>query len=191
MDFGWHGDLDILAAVTFLAEQPDVDAGRIGVVGMSMGGEEAIGAAAADPRISAVVAEGATGRTDSDKAWLSDNYGARGSLQEGIEWLRFTLTDALTSAHKPIGLADAIESTPSTEFLLIAGGAIPDERHTLGHITIPGRSNVDYRQPRRRASIAHQTRPATVAPRIAGGGIPLGPTAHRQVVPEVPSPQDF
>ena len=117
MDFGWHGDLDVRAAVTFLTEQPDVDPDRIGVVGMSMGGEEAIGAAAADPRIRGVVAEGATGRTDSDKAWLSDTYGARGSLQEGIEWLRFQLADALTSAHKPISLADAIESTPSTDFL--------------------------------------------------------------------------
>ena len=66
MDFGWFGDADTTAAVTFLTEQPDVDADRIGVVGMSMGGEEAIGAAAADPRISAVVAEGATGRTDAD-----------------------------------------------------------------------------------------------------------------------------
>ena len=62
MDFGWYGDQDTSAAVTFLRSQPDVDDGRIAAVGMSMGGEEAIGAAAADARIQAVVAEGATNR---------------------------------------------------------------------------------------------------------------------------------
>ena len=70
MDFGWNGDADITASVSFLADQPDVEPNRIGVVGLSMGGEEAIGAAAADDRISAVVAEGATGRVAADKACL-------------------------------------------------------------------------------------------------------------------------
>lgn len=60
MDFGWRGDEDVAAAVTFLRAQPDVDDERIAAVGMSMGGEEAIGAAADDTRIKAVVAEGAT-----------------------------------------------------------------------------------------------------------------------------------
>ena len=40
---------DVTAAVTYLQHQPDVDANRIGVLGLSMGGEQAIGAAAADP----------------------------------------------------------------------------------------------------------------------------------------------
>ena len=140
MDFGWYGDADTAAAVTFLAGQPDVDHDRIGVVGMSMGGEEAIGAAAADPRIRAVVAEGATGRTDGDMGWLSDAYGARGTVQQGIEWLRFALADGLTAAHKPIALAQAIATTPKTPFLLIAAGAVVDERHALSHMarTAPG-----------------------------------------------------
>ena len=51
MDFGWYGDLDIAAGTEFLASLPEIDPGRIGVVGFSMGAEEAIGAAANDPRI--------------------------------------------------------------------------------------------------------------------------------------------
>src|SRR5690606_4079731 len=58
MDWGWYGEADIAAAVTYLAGRADVDAGRIAVVGLSMGGEQAIGAAGADERIRAVVAEG-------------------------------------------------------------------------------------------------------------------------------------
>jgi pimeloyl-ACP methyl ester carboxylesterase len=60
MDFGWYGDTDIGAAVTFLAAQPDVDPDRIAVVGLSMGGEEALvdAARAAAPRPVLLIAAG-------------------------------------------------------------------------------------------------------------------------------------
>ena len=52
--------------------RPTCEPGRVAALGLSMGGEEALGAAASDPRIRAVVAEGATTRVAGDKAWLSD-----------------------------------------------------------------------------------------------------------------------
>lgn len=134
MDFGWYGDRDVMAAVDLLVARPDVDADRIAVVGMSMGGEEAVGAAAADPRIAAVVAEGATSRTARDKAWLSARYGWRGAAQEGIEWLTYELTDLLTAADPPITLRDAVAVAAPTPVLLIAGGATTDEEHAARHI---------------------------------------------------------
>ncbi len=127
MDFGWYGDADIAAAVTFLQAQPDVDDTRIAAVGMSMGGEEAIGAAAGDPRIKAVVAEGATNRNAGDKAWLSDEYGLRGALQEGVERLVYGAADLLTAASPPVTLRDAVATSAPRRVLLIAGGAMPDE----------------------------------------------------------------
>jgi hypothetical protein len=42
MDLGWYGDEDVAAAVGCVAGRADVDADRIAVVGLSMGGEEAI-----------------------------------------------------------------------------------------------------------------------------------------------------
>src|SRR5512144_663770 len=93
-----------------------------------MGGEEAIGAAAADPRIKAVVAEGATGRTSADLAWMSDVYGIRGTLTRGWHWLLGErLTDLLTAADTPISLHDAVAAAAPRPMLLIAGGAVPDE----------------------------------------------------------------
>jgi dienelactone hydrolase len=127
MDFGWYGDEDVAAAVTFLESRPDVDADRIAVLGTSMGGEEAIGAAAGDDRIKAVVAEGATNRTTGDKAWLSDAYGWRGSVQEGLEWLIYNTADLLTDADQPSTLRRAAEAAAPRPLLLIAGGAMPDE----------------------------------------------------------------
>jgi len=42
MEFGWYGNRDVDAAVTYLALRPDVDPARIGVLGESMGGEQAL-----------------------------------------------------------------------------------------------------------------------------------------------------
>jgi alpha-beta hydrolase superfamily lysophospholipase len=60
MEFGWYGDLDIAAALSYLESRPEVDPARSGAVGMSMGGEQVVGAAATDTRIHAVVGEGGT-----------------------------------------------------------------------------------------------------------------------------------
>lgn len=129
MDFGWYGDADIRSGVDFLTAQPEVDARRIGVVGLSMGGEEAIGAAAADPRIRAVVAEGAGQRTPADKQWLSDVYGPAGALQEQLDKVTYAVTDLLTAAEPPTALRRAAELAAPRPILLIAGGAVADEEH--------------------------------------------------------------
>jgi pimeloyl-ACP methyl ester carboxylesterase len=143
MDLGWYGELDISAAVSFLQRQPDVDQQRIGVVGLSMGGEEAIGAAAADQRIRAVVAEGVTGRTAADKArWLPE--GLSGTVQRGIDRLTYALTDLLTPASPPRALHRAIAVADSTPFLLITAGRLPDETRAADHLraAAPGRVQV-------------------------------------------------
>ncbi len=129
MDFGWYGDADLRAGVDFLTAQQEVDRARIGVVGLSMGAEEAIGAAAGDPRIRAVVAEGAGQRTSADKQWLSEVYGAAGTVQEQLDRITYTVTDLLTAAAPPITLRRAAELAAPRPLLLIAGGAVPDEEH--------------------------------------------------------------
>ena len=149
MDFGWFGDLDIGAGTAYLATRSDVDPERIGVVGFSMGGEEAIGAAATDPLIAAVVAEGATARTADDKAWLSDVYGWRGWLQEQVEKVQFGITDLLTEASPPAALRDAVTAAADTPFLLVAAGTMADEQHAAEFIR-SRRSGTRHRVDRRR-----------------------------------------
>lgn len=134
MDFGWHGDADIAAATGYLAGRPDVDPARIGLVGMSMGGEEAIGASAANTLVRAVVAEGATARTAADEAWLSDEFGLRGLIQEQLERLQDVVTDALTDASVPTSMRHAIETSGDTRFLLITAGDVADEGHAARYL---------------------------------------------------------
>ena len=126
MDLGWLGDEEAAAAVSFLVGEPAVEADRVGVVGLSMGGEQAIGAAAADPRIAAVVAEAATGRQVADKTWYADEHGLRGSIQVSLEWVQTRLTDLLTSASPPTPLAHGVRDS-DTAFLLVAAGDVADE----------------------------------------------------------------
>lgn len=53
--FWYDSAWDVVRAVDYLTARPDVDASRIGVVGISMGGIQAYLAAAIDSRIAAVV----------------------------------------------------------------------------------------------------------------------------------------
>lgn len=131
MDFGWYGERDAAAAVDFLVSRRDVADDRVALVGLSMGGESALGAAGTDPRVSAVVAEGATNRVAADKAFL-DAYGVRGELQQGIDRLTYAVADLLSEAPEPTPLRDSVraaqqDGTP-TPVLLIAAADVGTEQ---------------------------------------------------------------
>ena len=108
MDFGWWGGRDIAAAVSFLARQPGVGVGKIAVLGESMGGEQALAAMGADPRIGAVVAEGATGQQLADRGWRPHDI--TGILQRGMEWVQYTAAGLLSGA--PARRASPVPSAP-------------------------------------------------------------------------------
>lgn len=129
MDLGWAGDLDLSAAVDFLAARPDVRPTRIGLLGESMGGEMAIGAAGADARVGAVVAEGATNRVAADKAWLTSVYGVRGTAQRAVDHVTQTLASLASDTTPPPSLASSARAAAPRPILLVAAGEVPDEQH--------------------------------------------------------------
>lgn len=143
MDWGWFGDSDIAAAVTYLEDQVDVDSARIGVVGLSMGGEQAIGAAGVDPRIQAVVAEGVTGRSVADLHWLSEVYGWRGSVTEGVHHVQTWVADLLSPADQPPPLREAAAAAAPRAILLVVAGTRPDEQHAASDIQSAAPGNVE------------------------------------------------
>ncbi len=65
--FGWGGDKDIFAAVDYLRDRPDVDPSRIGGIGLSVGGELMLQAAARSDDLAAVVSEGAGTRSFAEE----------------------------------------------------------------------------------------------------------------------------
>jgi uncharacterized protein len=61
--WGWGGERDLAAAVSFLQSRPDVDDDRIGGLGLSVGGEMLLHEAAQNEGLRAVVSEGAGWRS--------------------------------------------------------------------------------------------------------------------------------
>jgi len=138
MDFGWYGERDVAAAIDFVQRQPGTTAGRIALVGLSMGGEEAIGAAGVDPRVRAVVAEGATNRVAVDKGYL-DHFGTRARVQRGIDAITYGVAGLLSGAPEPQPLRDAVTASQldgtRTPFLLIAAGEVETEGLAAAYIS--------------------------------------------------------
>jgi dienelactone hydrolase len=96
--FGWNGSDDLEAAVAFLRRQPDVDPARIGGLGLSVGGELLLEAAARIPALRAVVSEGAGARSLAEH--LHDPGPSR--VQRWVTpWLAQTAALAILSNQGP------------------------------------------------------------------------------------------
>jgi dienelactone hydrolase len=104
--WGWGGGKDIEAAIRYLQRRPDVQPGRIGGIGLSVGGEMMIETAAHTDALAAVVSEGA---------------GAR-SIREDVDM------DAPTT-DKVLGLPLAVVKTAA--IAVFAGQSPPEDLEAL------------------------------------------------------------
>ena len=119
-------DLDVAAAVSFLERQRDVNSHMIALLGLSMGGEQAVAAAGVDGRIGAVVAEGVSGMQTADHVWL-EQYGFLGSIQLVIDRMLYGAAGILSGADRPMALRNAIRAAAPRHVFLIAAGDAADE----------------------------------------------------------------
>ena len=155
--FGWTFDKDLEAAIEYLSRRPDVEPGRIGGYGKSVGGEMMLQVAAQDDRIAAVVSEGAGARMQSEEmedATTLDRWLYRLHYEvkyRSLEVFSNTsqpddLTDLIPRiAPRPVFLINAAhgevdDKTP--EYLAAARGPVrhwevPEGRHTDGIEVMP------------------------------------------------------
>ncbi len=87
--WGWGGTRDLDAAIRFLRTRPDVDADRIGGIGLSVGGEMMLDATAHGAGLAAVVAEGAGSRIVSEE--VSD---VPAGINRALTWITYQVRDA-------------------------------------------------------------------------------------------------
>ncbi len=115
--FGWNGEHDLRAAVDFLRTRPDVDPDRIGGLGLSVGGELLLQASARDPRLRAVVSEGAGVRSLAEHLHTP----GVGRVQRwGTNWVVQTAAVAvLSSTTPPPDLTDLVRRVGPRPVLLI------------------------------------------------------------------------
>jgi uncharacterized protein len=86
--FGWGGARDVDAAVAFLRGRADVRDGRIGGIGLSVGGEMMLESAAGNRGLRAVVSEGAGARS------LREEYDSMHGLDKLFGAAQYALRDA-------------------------------------------------------------------------------------------------
>lgn len=121
-------DEDIINATTFLGLQPEVDASRIALFGISYGGANVISAGAADPRTKAVVS--VIGFGDGDR-WLrnSRRLWEYWALRKRVEKDRERRV--LTGKSEYVDAFEILIPTPAEEQFYSGGGAIASLKSEL------------------------------------------------------------
>ena len=114
---GWESSKDLHAAIAFLQGRPDVEDGRIGGIGFSVGGEQMIEAAAENDGLRAVVSEGA-GERSRREAVLQGRTGWLAVPTIAVQDLVMTV---LTGGAAPPSLEDlSARIAPRPLFLIFA-----------------------------------------------------------------------
>lgn len=116
--FGWGGQGDIDGAVEFLAHQEDVLPGRVGALGLSVGGEVLLEHAATSDGLAAVVSEGAGSRSIRESLELTG--GLRVAELSTAPLLTGSLV-VLSERTPPPNLVDALDGLSPTPALVVAG----------------------------------------------------------------------
>jgi uncharacterized protein len=123
--FAWDdGEKDLVAAIDFLKRRPDVEPGRIGGLGLSVGGETFLQAAAHSRDVQAVVSEGASTRSVGELLSVPGSDWGPVALNTGLT----AATAVFSNSSPPTHLVDQVdEIAPRAMFLIHAPEADPDE----------------------------------------------------------------
>ena len=115
--FGWGSAKDVDAAVAFLQNRVDVKGGRIGGLGLSVGGEQMLEAAADNEGLRAVVSEGAGERSVRETLL----YGPRAFLSIPAAVAQTTALTVLAGSTPPLSLKElTARITPRSVLLIYA-----------------------------------------------------------------------
>jgi uncharacterized protein len=123
---GWSAEKDLDAAIAFLRARPDVQRGRIGGLGLSVGGEALLQTAAHNDALRAVVSEGAGGRSIRE---VRDMPRARGYWL-GIPGMAVMTAAVAVFANEapPANLRHLVaEIAPRSVLLISAGHGVDSE----------------------------------------------------------------
>jgi dienelactone hydrolase len=127
--WGWGGQRDIDAAVAFLRSRPDVDPGRIAGIGLSVGGELMLEAAAGNRGLAAVVAEGAGARSAADE--ISDVDGGLAKLGAAIAYGARDAVVVMASGRTPPARLETLLPRIAPRPVFLIGAAHGEVGHKL------------------------------------------------------------
>jgi hypothetical protein len=136
--WGWGGDRDIKAAIAFLQRRPDVERGRIGGIGLSVGGEMMLDAAADTDALAAVVSEGAGARMFTEEM-DEDLLGVEKATIAVPAWLKQASIAVFSNQLPPTNLKELVPRIAPRPLLLIAAPNAPTgEKLNRGYFAAAG-----------------------------------------------------
>ena len=113
---GWRGAEDLAGAASFLDRQPGLDRRRIAALGLSMGAEEALRAAATGVPLGAIIADGAGASTLGDNQLVSHGLAP---VFTSVTWLTIRGTELVSGEPEPAPLKQIVDAI-NVPVLLIA-----------------------------------------------------------------------
>jgi uncharacterized protein len=122
---GWGGDRDIKAAIAFLQRRPDVEPDRIGGIGLSVGGELMLEAAADTKALAAVVSEGAGARMFTEEM-DQDLSGFEKATNAVSAWVKQASIAVFSNQSPPTNLKDLVPRIAPRPMFLIAAPNSPN-----------------------------------------------------------------
>ena len=165
VSFGWGWPKDVDGALAFLRAQPDVDADRIGGLGLSTGADVLIEVAATRRALKAIVADGATAGS------FADYRNIKGlDASAPFYWTLYTTARILSGAAPGEPLEELVADVSPTPLLLIATGRdLPVEIDANRVYAAAAREPVEHWElPDVNHTAALRERPAAYERRVVG-----------------------
>ncbi len=191
---GWGGEPDLHAAIAYLQRRPDVRGGRIGGLGLSVGGELLLRTAARNSGLRAVVSEGAGLGSVAEQKHMPD------TPPEPLRWIApitmETAAGVVLSDHvPPTDLADLMPRIAPRRVLLIRGlRGNGDEALNRAYRDAGGSTTTLWEIPRAGHTGGISTAPDEYERRVVGFFdrtllSDAVPAAAAPVVPTLPAPE--
>ena len=155
----WKLDDDIDHAVDWLAARPDVDRAKIGLLGVSMGGEVALRVAARRRDVRATVAEGAMGGA-------RDAQLAGASLPVLAQLTGLTLVSTLLTGESSEADVDLVQRIAPRPLLLISSGRAIEADANRVYQRRGGATTQHWNLPNAPHGQAHKTAPSEYERRV-------------------------
>jgi dienelactone hydrolase len=166
--WGWGGGKDIEAAIAFLQRRPDVDPGRIGGIGLSVGGELMLETAAETDALKAVVSEGAGARVLSEDM-DQDMPGLQKALGAPLAVIKTASIAVFANESPPANLRDLVgKIAPRPLFLIAAPNSPHGENLNTGYFAAANEPKTLWEIPESRHVGGLAARPAEYERRVVG-----------------------
>jgi uncharacterized protein len=166
--WGWGGEADVKAAIAYLQRRPDVDADRIGGIGLSVGGEMMIETAAETDELAALVSEGAGARSTTEDMDHDDPALGKWTFGLAMSVVK-SATVAVTSNQAPPANLKALAAKVEQPMLLIAAPNAPTgEQLNRGYAKAAGTSATLWEIPESDHMGGQESRPREYERRVVG-----------------------